>query len=56
MQLIEKAEETFGDGIESKLMFAADVPDGDWVGAVSMGMNGLATLNHGRRDVNLAKV
>jgi len=49
--LIEEAERVFGDRVESDLTLASGVPDGDWVGVVSRGMDGLATLNHGRLNV-----
>jgi len=49
--LLSKAKEMFGDDVESDLKLAAGVPEGDWVGAVSQGMDGLAVLNHGRLDV-----
>jgi len=51
LSLIEKAEQAFGDGVESELTLAAGVPDGDWIGAVSQGMDGLAILNHGQLNV-----
>ncbi|MGH1482908.1 MAG: OmpA family protein [Geminicoccales bacterium] len=47
-QLLDKAEATFEGGVESELQLAAGVPDGDWIGAVSEGMEGLVSLNHGR--------
>jgi|GEM_PF-2130391 len=49
--LIEKAEETLGGDVDSELTLAAGVPDGDWTGAVAQGMQGLASLNHGRLNV-----
>ncbi|MGI9506513.1 MAG: OmpA family protein [Geminicoccaceae bacterium] len=48
--LLARAEEVFGDNVESDLTLAAGVPEGDWIGAVSKGMDGLAGLNHGRLD------
>lgn len=50
--LLARAEEVFGDDVESDLVLAAGVPEGEWVGAVSKGMTGLAALDHGRLDVS----
>jgi len=49
--LLAKAEDVFGDVVDSKLTLAAGVPEGDWIGAVSKGMDGLAILDHGRLAV-----
>ncbi len=51
LALIEKAEAVLGDNVESELSLAAGVPDGDWIGLVSDGMDGLSALNHGRLSV-----
>ncbi len=49
--LIGRAKEVLGDGLVSDVTLAAGVPDGDWVGAVSRGMEGLSVLDHGELRV-----
>lgn len=59
LALIDKAEALFGEQVDSDLTLAAGVPEGNWLGAVLQGMDGLAVLNHGQlqivdNDVNLS--
>jgi OOP family OmpA-OmpF porin len=51
LALIEKAEAAFGGQVESDLTLAAGVPEGDWIGAVQNGMDGLSILNHGELSI-----
>ena len=51
LALIDKAEALSGEEIDSELTLAAGAPEGDWIGAILQGMDGLAILNHGRLQV-----
>ena len=51
LALINKAEALFGEQVDTELTLAAGAPEGNWLGAVLQGMDGLAVLNHGRLQV-----
>ncbi len=51
LQLNDKAKEKFGDNVESNLTLAAGAPEGNWFGAASKAMDGLAALNYGRLNM-----